>query len=102
MICRIRSYKRASKMLRQTKTKVSERSSVCRLHLGFRVCHSAVRLLTKPYYNAEGRPKDVHKTEGVSAEEKTRKYEAVRLQVWVFFFKKRTFHSYKKTEAAYT
>jgi hypothetical protein len=89
-------------MLRQTKTKVSERSSVCRLHLGFRVCHSAVRLLTKPYYNAEGRPKDVHKTEGVCAEEKTRKYEAVRLQVWVFFFKKRAFHSYKKTEAAYT
>ena len=55
------------------KQRVSQRSSVCRLDLGFRVCHSAIRLLTEPYYNAEGRPEDIHKTEGFSAEERNRK-----------------------------
>jgi len=42
------------------KQRVSQKSSVCLLDLGFRVCHSAIRLLTEPYYNAEGRPEDVH------------------------------------------
>ena len=63
------------------KQRVSQRSSVCSLYLGFRACHSAIRLLTERYYNAERRPEDVHKTEGFSAEEINRKYEAVQLQV---------------------
>jgi len=65
---------------------VSQKSSACLLDLGFRVCHSAIRLLTEPYFNAEGRPEDVHTVEGFSAEERNRKYEAVQLQV---LFKKK-------------
>jgi hypothetical protein len=80
------SILKVRKCCEKQKQKLSERSSVCRLDLGFRVCHSAVRLLTKPYYNGEGRPEDGHKTKGVSAEERNRKYEAVRLQV-LFFLK---------------
>jgi len=83
------------------KQTVSKRSSVCRLDLGFRVCHSAIRLLTEPYPSAEGRPENIRTTEGISAEERNRKYEAVQLQVF-FFLKNGTFHSYKKTESAYT
>jgi len=72
------------------KHRVSQRSSVYRLDLGFRVCHSAIRLLTEPCYSAEGRPEDVHTVEGFSAEERNRKYEAVQLQV---LFKKKEEHS---------
>ena len=63
------------------KQSVSQKSSVCLLDLGFRVCHSAIRLLTEPYCNTEGRLEDIYRVEGFSAEERNRKYEAVQLQV---------------------
>lgn len=76
-------------------------SSVCHFDLKFHVGRAAVRLPADPPQRAEGQPEDVPKQKGFSDEHRSRKYEAVRLQVLLEKKKQRFIPTRRRKEAAY-